>query len=191
MLLFLAAARMSGELAIRPADPDSALNACVATGSTASGKKSAADAEKLYRSLIARDDSDLKAKTLLARTLSQCVMSHASVWSKDGIVKESISLVKAVLGRDSTNWEARYTLALDYYHAPAFYGWRDNAIREFEHLLGQQGNQTLFSEQAKPYVYLGELYERAGRHADAVTVWQRGSKLFPDDRQLRERADRP
>ena len=168
--------------------PDSAFNACSAASvdETAS-KKAAADAETYYRRLIAQNRDDLRAQILLARTLSQCVMSHASVWSKERIVKESNSLLIEALKRDSTSWEARYTLALNYYHAPAFFGWADNAIREFEHLLAQQGDQTLFAEQAKPYLYLGILYNKKGRHADAKAVWQRGSRLFPDDEKLRQR----
>lgn len=170
-------------------DPDSAFNACSATAlDESASKKAAADAETYYRRLIARDRDDLRAQILLARTLSQCVMSHASIWSKEGIVKESNSLLLDVLKRDSTNWEARYTLALNYYHAPAFFGWTDNAIRELEHLLAQQGDQSYFPEQAKPYLYLGILYDKKGRQADARAVWQRGSRLFPNDEKLRKRA---
>ena len=169
--------------------PDSAFNACSAASVDEAGsKKAAADAEAYYRRVITQNPDDLHARILLARTLSQCVMSHASVWSKEGIVKESNSLLIDVLKRDSTSWEARYTLALNYYHAPAFFGWTDNAIGEFERLLAQQGDQAYFPEQAKPYLYLGILYSKKGRQAEAKAVWQRGSRLFPDDVRLRQRA---
>ena len=188
-LVFLLGVRSSASGPISSSAPDSAFNACSAafTDQNAS-KKAAADAEVYYRRLIQQNREDLRAQILLARTLSQCVMRHASVWSKEGIVKESNSLLIDVVKHDSTNWEARYTLALNYYHAPAFFGWTDNAIREFEHLLALQGDQTYFPEQAKPYLYLGILYNKKGRQDDAKAVWQRGSRLFPDDERLRQRA---
>jgi tetratricopeptide (TPR) repeat protein len=188
-LVLLLGVRSFDSPPIASSGPDSAFTACsAALADQNASKKAASDAEAYYRRLIRQNPEDLRARILLARTLSQCVMSHASVWSKEGIVKESNSLLIDVLKHDSTSWEARYTLALNYYHAPAFFGWTDNAIREFERLLALQGDQSYFPEQAKPYLYLGILYNKKGRQADAKAVWQRGTRLFPDDERLRQRA---
>jgi tetratricopeptide (TPR) repeat protein len=173
------------------AEPDSALNACVAAGRTGdkrAAKASGEAADAHYRRLLAANPDDATPKVLLARVISQCRIESASLWSKEGLAKESNRLLSEVLSKDSTNWEARYTLALNYYHAPGFFGWTDNAIREFERLLAQQGDQALFPEQAKPYLYLGHLYDKKGRRADALALWRRGSRLFPEDAKLRERA---
>ena len=170
--------------------PDSALKVCAAVSASFdgdNGKRSAEAAERFYRAQLAASPDDAAAKTMLARVLSQCVIAHASIWSKERLVKESNRLLSEVLARDSTSWEARYTLALNYYHAPGFFGWTDSAIRELEHLLAQQRDQHLFPEQAMPFLYLGNLYEKKGRHSDAKAVWLRGSQLFPENARLRAR----
>ena len=188
-LAFILAA--AGPPSSRVAGPDSALNACVDAAAAQNkdvAKQSAQAAERHYRALMAADPGGDRAKVLLARVISQCLVNPAPVWRKEGLVKESNRLLAEVLTKDSTNWEARYTLALNYYHAPGFFGWTDNAIREFERLIAQQGESTLFPDLAKPFYYLGLLLDKKGRHADAVDVWRRGNKLFPNDPKLRERA---
>jgi tetratricopeptide (TPR) repeat protein len=168
--------------------PDSALQACASVSADdKSGKAIAQAAEQHYRNLVRAAPDSARYKILLARVLSQCVIVRSSLWSKEGLVKESNRLLVDVLSSDSTNWEARYTLALNYYHAPSFFGWTDNAIREFERLLAQQGEQTLFPELAQPYLYLGILYDKKERHADAKSVWERGSRLFPGNAKLKAR----
>lgn len=168
--------------------PDSALNAC-RTAKEEAAKRASVDAEKHYRALLARAPAEMALKALLARTLSECVIEHTSVWGKEDVVKESNKLFGEVLERDSTDWGARFGLAMNYYHAPGFFGWTDDAIREFEHLLAQQGSSTLFPELALPYLYLGNLYEKKDRKADARAVWQRGRKLFPNNERLRAKAE--
>ena len=174
--------------ATKAAAPDSALQACVAASTLHdddAAKKSAQAAERHYRTLLSAHPDDRSLKTLLARVLSQCVIERVSIFSKEGVVKESNHLLLDVLAQDSTDWGSRYALALNYYHAPAFFGWTDKSIAEFEHLLAQQGNQTYFPEQAMPFLYLGNLYEKKGRKADAKAIWQRGSQLFPSNDKLR------
>src|SRR5512133_542739 len=103
LVLFLGV-RSTASAPIYSTGPDSALKACnAALADQNASKKAAADAEVYYRRLITQNPEDLRAQILLARTLSQCVMSHASVWSKEGIVEESNSLLIDVLRRDSTN----------------------------------------------------------------------------------------
>ena len=99
-------------------------------------------------------------------------------------------MLKGALASDSTNWEARYTLALLYYHAPSFVGKTGEAMAQFERLLAEQGPRADFAEEAGTYAYLGDLYERVGRRDDAVAIWRRGLALFPRDARLVQRLTR-
>src|ERR1051325_2342215 len=87
-------------------EPDSALNACVAAskaGDKRAAKESADAADAHYRRLVAANDQDITPKVLLARVISQCRIEAASLWSKEGLAKESNRLLTEVLSKDSTN----------------------------------------------------------------------------------------
>jgi tetratricopeptide (TPR) repeat protein len=171
---------------------DTTLTDCVAAtqgDDRKVGAKMADGAERHYRAMLAANPNDVETQVQLARTLSQCRIRYAGVLSREGIVNQSNGLLKHVLERDSTHWEARYTLALNHYHVPRFFGRTDDAIREFEHLLAQQGDRTDFPERAAPFAYLGDLYVRVGRRADAAALWKRGLALFPRDDRLRHRLE--
>ncbi len=166
---------------------DSALASCgrAATAGNKRASEAAADsAERVYKATTANQPT---ATVRLARVIAECRLPIASFFSKPRLATRVESMLKGVLAKDSTDWEARYTLALLYYHAPAFVGKTADAIREFQTLLAQQAGRADFSEEAAPYAYLGDLYERVGRNADAVAVWQRGLVLFPDDSLLKRR----
>jgi len=192
-ILLLTVALSSRAPAVQLTALDSALDACVAAAKSdnTSARQAAAAAEQHYRASLAAAPTDLHVKVLLARVISECSIPSAPLIRKEGLAKESNRLLSEALAADSTNWEARYTLALNYYHAPSFFGWTNDAIREFEHLIAQQGDNTLFPELAQPFLYLGNLYDKQGRHADAVALWRRGSRLFPDNVRLRQRASVP
>jgi tetratricopeptide (TPR) repeat protein len=166
---------------------DSALTACVAAAAKKDKGHTKAvteAAERHYRSLMESTPHDPDLELMLARTLSQCRTSYAGVFSLEGIVNESNDLLRGILAKDSTSWDARYTLALNHYHTPAFFGRQDDAAREFERLIAQQRSSTLFPELAKPYAYLGDLYLKSNRKPDAIAIWRRGSALFPNDSML-------
>ncbi len=166
---------------------DSALASCgraASVGNKRAAEAAADSAERVYKAATANQPT---ATVRLARVIAACRLPVASFFSKPRLGTRAEAILKGVLAKDSTEWEARYTLALLYYHAPAFLGKSADAIREFQALLAQQDNRVDFSEEAGPYAYLGDLYQRAGRNADAVDVWRRGLALFPDDSLLKRR----
>lgn len=126
-----------------------------------------------------------------ARAISQCRLPFADGLRAGGLYRRSTELLERALALDSTHWTARYTLAVNHYRAPRFLGVTGEAIRQFEILLRQQGDAAAFPEQARPYTYLGDLYQREGRLEDAERIWRRGATLFPDDSGLRRRLEGP
>ncbi|HUF89113.1 MAG TPA: TonB-dependent receptor [Gemmatimonadota bacterium] len=133
---------------------------------------------------------DPEPRVGLAKVLLQCRIPFAAFMEQGAISARAGEILRAALELDPTHWEARYLLALNYYHNPEFMGLTDDAIREFETLLDQQDGRTDFPEMAGPYAWLGDLYLRTGRAEDARAVWQRGAALFPSDERLAERLGR-
>jgi tetratricopeptide (TPR) repeat protein len=126
-----------------------------------------------------------------ARVLLQCRIAFASFMEQGALSARAGEILRAALELDPVHWHARYLLGINYFHNPEFMGLTDDAIAEFETLIAQQGGRTDFPEMAGPYVYLGDLYARVDRPADARATWQRGAELFPDDPRLAERLAGP
>ena len=172
--------------------PDSALASCgrAATAGDKRAANAAADAAEQGYGRAAAAGEGTTATVRLARVLAECRLPVASFYSKPRLARKAEAMLQGVLASDSTNWEARYTLALLYYHAPSFVGKTGDAIVQFETLLAQQGSRGDFVEEAAPYAWLGDLYERVGRRDDAVALWRRGLALFPNDARLGQRLAR-
>ena len=171
---------------------DSALASCAraaARGDKRAANSTADTAEQSYNRTTSSGERTTPT-VRLARVIAECRLPVASFFSKPKLAGKAEAMLEGVLATDSTNWEARYTLALLYYHAPSFVGKTHDAIVQFETLLAQQGSHADFAEQAAPYAYLGDLYERVGRRDDAVTLWRRGLALFPGDARLAQRLAR-
>jgi tetratricopeptide (TPR) repeat protein len=171
-------------------DAKAAFQACVAA--TEAGKKdealAAADrAEATLQSWSEVRPGEPEPLVWRARTLSQCRIPHAVFMEQGVLVGRSNALLEEALELDPEYWTARYALALNHYYTPEFLGRTKDSIQHFEILLEQQGERTDFPEMAGPYVYLGDLYERVGRHEDAAAIWRRGIELFPEDERLQER----
>ncbi len=122
-----------------------------------------------------------------ARVLLQCRIPFAAFMEQGALSARASEVLRAALELDPTHWEARFLLGVNYFHNPEFMGLTDDAIQEFETLLEQQGERADFPDMAAPYIYLGDLYARVGRPADARATWERGAALFPDDPGLAER----
>jgi tetratricopeptide (TPR) repeat protein len=147
-------------------------------------------AERLYRALIRSRPDDPAGHVGLAQTLTRCRLPYASMMRTIVLVEESSGAYRKALTLDPRHWEARFGLAMNYFHTPAFLGKTNDAIREFERLLAQQGARTEPAAFALPYLYLGELFERSSREADAERIWRKGASLFPDHAGLARKLER-
>jgi vitamin B12 transporter len=178
----------SGAAAISASD--TALAACTRAAEANNeneAKPLTARAEAEYRALAAAHPQDADARVLLARVLVQCRLPFASFIGKGRLVGQANELLEEALSIDSTHWSARFTLAQNHFHTPDFLGKTGDAIREFEHLLAQQGERTTNPAFAITYLQLGDLYLRRKRTDEAIAMWKRGAALFPEHQGLRER----
>ncbi|HEV2147270.1 MAG TPA: Plug domain-containing protein, partial [Longimicrobiaceae bacterium] len=161
---------------------DSALAACSAAARAKNEREAKAQADRaarLFRERIAASRTDVDARVGMARTISECRLPGANFMQAGQLVGESNELLEEALAVDSTHWMARFALAMNHFHTPAFLGRTGDAIRHFERLVAQQGERADRPIFAQPYLRLGELYVRARRRDDALAVWRRGAALFP------------
>ena len=176
------------QVPVTPAD--SALAACSSAAQgkqEAQAKTAASRAEQLFKHRIAADKRDADAHVGLARVITECRLPFASFMGKGKLSGDAVELLQAALAIDSTHWSGRYSLAMNFYHTPEFLGRTNDAIREFERLVAQQGTRANPPIYAQSYVRLGDLYQRRKRTADAQAMWRRGIALFPDNQALRDR----
>src|SRR5688572_19799998 len=179
------------------ADPElRGAEAAMARCSAAASEKRHAEAlaeakvaEAAFRGRLATRPNEVRALVGLARTLGACRIPSADLALMGELSAESIELLQRALEVEPTHWAARYTLALNYYRAPAFLGRSKDAAREFDRLITQQGERTTIPEFARPFEYRGMVWSRAGARDSAVAVWQRGARLFPSDTALRARLE--
>jgi vitamin B12 transporter len=190
--LALAGAAAAGASAQAPptlAQANSALAACIATGSQAKAeaKRAADDAERLFRGLLREDNENVEARVGLAQVLTRCQLPHASMTSIMALLSDAETELKTVLAVQAEHWNARFTLAMLLHNMPAMLGRGQDAVREFELLIAQQGRQADGPHFALPFLYLGDHHQSAGRKAAAIEVWRRGLAVFPAHADLTAR----
>src|SRR4051812_28597620 len=182
-----AAAQTAGE---PHADARAALGQCIAAaeGGRELEAKTAADrAEGLYREWLKAAPTDPAPRVGLANVDTRCRIPFAEMMDKGELLMMGNALLEEALQLDSTSWEARFSLAMNHCHTPAFMGKTADAIRQLEILVAQQGNRADRPQFALPHLYLGDAYRRAGREADARAVWQKAAALFPADARFQQR----
>lgn len=90
------------------------------------------------------------------------------------------------LAADPAHWDARFTKAVSLSNWPPFLGKQNEAIRQFETLVQQQGSSAANPSFADTYLILGNLYQQTGRPDEALRVWRLGAGLFPGRQDLRD-----
>jgi vitamin B12 transporter len=175
----------------RAAEAQAAVNACReagARGDEAAARPAAQRAAGLLRAWLAAEPRAIAARLGMASVRAQCELPFADLMGKGALIGQANAMLEEALQIDSTHWEARFTLAMHHYHTPEFVGRTPDAIHHLEILVRQQGDAAQ-PHFADTYLYLGDLYRRTGREADALEMWRRGAALFPDDAELRARVE--
>ena len=166
-----------------------ALQACIAAaeGGREQEARTAADrAEELYERWTKAAPRDPEPRVGMASVRSRCRIPFVEMMQKGVLIGQANALLEDALRLDSLHWGARFALAMNHYHTPAFLGRTGDAVRHLETLVAQQGERAE-PHFALPYLFLGDLYRRQSREADARAVWERGARLFPADARFRER----
>jgi tetratricopeptide (TPR) repeat protein len=96
-------------------------------------------------------------------------------------------LLETALGLNPSNWEARFTKAVGMSYWPVQLNKGQEVIEQFQTLIQQQEAQPPQPQFARPYLWLGDQYQKAGYPDYAAQVWQRGAALFPDNSELRRK----
>jgi vitamin B12 transporter len=173
-----------------PSPAATALAACAAAagaGDQSGARQAARTAEALYREQLRASPRSADARVGLARVISECRIRFANLMAAGRLAAESTRLLEEALEIEPAHWTGRFALAMNHFHAPAFLGRGNDARRELETLIRQQGGAAPAPHHALPYLHLGDLHRREGRHAEARRVWQSGAELWPEDPRLRER----
>lgn len=143
-------------------------------------------ATTLIRQWLQAEPLAVEPRVRLAEVRAQCEIPFAGAIAAGTLIGQANALLEAALEIDPAHWEARFLLAMNQYHLPEFLGRAPEAIRQFEILLYGQGDSAQ-PHHALTYLYLGDLYRRTGRAADADALWRRGAALFPADARFVER----
>lgn len=161
---------------------EAALEACgVAAQARDREAMETAAAAALTEAVVMEAGRPADALEVRARILTQCRIPFASLLRRGGLLEESNELLERALALESTHLGARFALAMNHFHTPAFLGRRGDAIREFERLLADHPDSR-DPRLAIAHVYLGELRERAARPDDAAASPAVGSSAAPDYR---------
>lgn len=194
-VLLLMAALWTGALHAQQFPPEraeqarAAVQECQAAGARtdeAAARPATQRATELLREWLAAEPRAIEPRVRMANVRAQCEIPFADMMGAGSLIGQANALLEEALQIDSTHWEARFTLAMHHFHTPEFLGRGPDAIRHLEILLRQQGDAAQ-PHFANTYLYLGDLYRRGGREADATETWRRGAALFPQHAELRAR----
>lgn len=93
----------------------------------------------------------------------------------------------SALKLDPANWDAQFFKAAALAHWPAELNKGDEVVQRFSALIDQQETMALQPHFAKPYILLGEQYQRMGKTDFATATWQLGATKFPGDPVLQKK----
>jgi tetratricopeptide (TPR) repeat protein len=95
----------------------------------------------------------------------------------------------AVVDLDPNNWQAHYSLGVNYSFWPDQFNKRPDAIKELESARRSAESATPDPKYARTYLQLRQLYLKDGRTDDAKKVLDDGLRLYPDDEELKKAKD--
>jgi tetratricopeptide (TPR) repeat protein len=119
------------------------------------------------------------SEAYLAKLMAVPDGMQKGTWSSKMIAAE-----KKILEIDPEDWEARFSVAVNYSFWPEQFNKRPDAIKEFETLKRIQESRPTDAKYAQTYLQLRQLYLKEGRSDDAKTVLEEGLRLFPNDAEL-------
>jgi len=138
---------------------------------------------------VAGHPEDVDARLRLARAFVTKLYSVPDGPTRGAWAGKAEKQWRAVLARNSGNWEARFSLATSLSQWPAFFGKGAEAVTHIETLIEQQESRAPQSHEPAAYHLLADLHRKHGRPDDALSVLEAGARRHPHDERLREAAD--
>lgn len=187
--LLLMGGRMEAQEPARATPPvETELDACGAAAAENAKDRADAAAARLEAAAAAMEaNRPADAMVVRARVRTQCRVPFAVLMQQATLLAEANHMLERALAQEPGHLVARFTLGMNHFHAPAFLGRTDAAVQELERVVRDHGTRPE-PTVALAYLYLGEAYERQGRHSLAAGAWRRGAALFPAHPRLREKA---
>jgi len=114
----------------------------------------------------------------------------AAVVSKGTLARQALDQVNMLIAADETWWVAVYSRAVNHLHWPRALKHSANSARDFRkciELQAQGGSPNGRSYYVRAHIGLGDALAKDGNFRDAKKAWRAGSKLFPRNRDLKER----
>lgn len=136
-----------------------------------------------------RDPNDPDARVDLAEAYLQKLFTVTSgpemgVWGA-----KADKAYDAALALDPNHWEARFGKAVALSNWPPFLGKQPEAIKNFEQLIEQQSTAPKSPKFASTHLILGNMYLQSGQKEKALTTWQNGLALYPENEALRKQIE--
>lgn len=165
-----------------------ALDRCAAAVRVEDAETAAAAAAAAERAAeVIPEEGRADALVIRARVLTGCRIPFANFMRQGTLLEESNELLRRALSVDPSHLGARFVLAMNHYHTPAFLGRIRDAAVHFQRLLAEHGDVD-DRRVAAAYYYLGVVYERMDRHREAAATWRRGAARFSEFEPLQEKA---
>ena len=87
---------------------------------------------------------------------------------------------------DDHHWQARFQKATSLAFWPPIFGKQNEAIKHFEILAEQQKEALQRPEFSQTYIFLGNIYQQAGKTDKAKETWKKGLELFPEVEEFKK-----
>jgi tetratricopeptide (TPR) repeat protein len=148
-----------------------------------------ADLIKQFEKSVADAPRDKEAHRNLAQAYLVKLMAVPDGMEKGLWSNKMIGQEKAILDIDPEDWDARFSIGINYSFWPEQFNKRPDAIKEFETLRKIQETKTPDPKHAQTYFQLRQLYLKDGKTDEAKAVLDEGLRRFPDDEELKKAKD--
>jgi tetratricopeptide (TPR) repeat protein len=133
---------------------------------------------------MADDPRSAEVPAALGRVYLQKCSTIQDVREQGILAMKADQVFDAALQLDPSNWDARFTKALAMSFWPTQLNRGTEVMQHFVTLIEQQEAQSPEPHFAMPYALLGDQYQKYGHADKAREIWQRGTALFPENKDL-------
>jgi tetratricopeptide (TPR) repeat protein len=157
----------------------------IASGeATEEEKAQVKEAMEVLEGAVKEAPRDLDARFALADLYIAKLQTVPDGMERGAWSMKAVAQWNAVLDVDPNNWQAHYSLGVNYSFWPDQFNKRPDAIKELEAARRSAEASTPDPKFARTYLQLRNLYLKDGRTEDAKAVLDEGLARYPDDAEL-------